>query len=322
MNSKTGLVRNLTAVLATMAFALSVSAADDPIEKVDADGKHFHWPYLLYVPAKLRANPTAIRTMLVIPNNTGTGDDDIGVHEKAARRLLGNMRQAIDPLGVVVLQPVFPRSKTEWKVYTQALDRDTLLTKEPEIRRLDQQLVAMIDHARGRLAKDGVTVDSRVLVFGFSASGMFANRFAFLQPERVKAAAIGSPGGWPMVPVAEERGKKLRYPIGIGDFNEATGESLNLKRLAEVPLFFFMGDKDANDSVIFRDSYDKEDEVLIAELFGKTPVERWPAAERLYRGVLPKATFKLYPGIEHKIAPDMMRDIMAFFAKQIETKSR
>lgn len=302
--------------------AASVSAAEDPIERVAPDGRQFRWPYLLYVPANLRGDPAAQRTMLVVPNNTGTGDDDIGVHEKAARRLLGNMRQAIDQMGVVVLVPVFPRSKTDWETYTQALDRDTILASEPQLRRLDRQLVAMIDHARDRLAGTGMTVDSKVLVFGFSAAGMFTNRFTFLQPGRVKAAAIGSPGGWPLAPVAEERGRKLRYPVGIGDFDVVAGQPIDLKRLAEVPLFFFMGEKDANDSVIFRDSYDKEDETLIAELFGKTPVQRWPAAERLYRSVLPKATFKLYPGVEHKVAPEMMKDVMAFFAKQIGTNPR
>lgn len=295
---------------------------DAAIVRVEPDGTTFHWPYLLYVPPQLRGDAASVRTMLVVPNNTGSLDDDLAIHEKAARRLLGNMRPAIEPIGVIVLLPVFPRSKTDWKTYTQALDRDTMLSTKPGLHRLDKQLVAMIDHARERLAKEGTTVDSRVLVFGFSASGMFANRFTFLHPERVKAAAIGSPGGWPMVPVAEERGRKLRYPIGVGDFETISGRPLDLKRLADVPLLVFMGEKDANDSVIFRDSYDEEDERLIAELFGKTPVERWPAAERLYRGVLPKATFRLYPGVEHKIAPEMMKDIVGFFARNADGPRR
>jgi dienelactone hydrolase len=274
---------------------------------------------LLHVPSQLRASDrSAVHTILVLPNNTGTGDNDPAVHEKAARRLMGNVRPSADQMGMVLLLPIFPRPKTEWRTYTHALDRDTLRSGKPELKRLDRQLVAMIDHARRRLATEGMTIDPRVLVFGFSASGMFTNRFTFLHPERVKAAAIGSPGGWPIAPVAEERGKKLRYPIGVGDFEEVNGQPLDITRLAEVPLFLFMGDKDGNDSVVFRDSYDDEDEKLVLELFGKTPVERWPAAERLYRGVLPKAKFKLYPGVEHKITPEMHKDVLAFFQQHIK----
>ena len=156
-----------------------------------------------------------------------------------------------------------------------------------------------------------------MLLFGFSASGMFVNRFAFLHPGRVRAAAVGSPGGWPLAPVAKVKDRELRYPIGVADFEAVTGKPLDTKALARVPLFVFMGDRDTNDSVVFRDSYDEPDEKLIADLFGKTPVERWPAAERLYKEVLPQATFKLYPGAAHRITPEMAADVRAFFERHL-----
>ena len=155
-------------------------------------------------------------------------------------------------------------------------------------------------------------------VFGFSASGMFANRFAFLHPERVRAAVVGSPGGWPLAPVAKVKDKELRYPIGVDDWETVAGTPFNLKALARVPLLVFMGDQDTIDSVVFRDSYDEPDEKLIAELFGKTPVERWPAAERLYQEALPLATFKLYPGAAHRITKEMAADVQAFFEKHLK----
>ncbi|HML49272.1 MAG TPA: hypothetical protein PKE04_21240, partial [Clostridia bacterium] len=51
-----------------------------------------------------------------------------------------------------------------------------------------------------------------------------ANRFALLHPDRVRAAAIGSPGGWPVAPVAQAEGNDLPYPIGIADVAQLTGE--------------------------------------------------------------------------------------------------
>ena len=69
--------------------------------------------------------------------------------------------------------------------------------------------------------------------------------------------------------------------------------------------------------VPIRDSYEAEDERLIGELFGKTPVDRWPAAERLYKDALPRATFKLYPGAAHRITPEMAADVRAFFDEHL-----
>jgi dienelactone hydrolase len=290
-----------------------------PVERVDAaPDRGFHWAYYLYVPAALHGDKRqAARTFLVLPNNTGKPDDDPAAHDRHAKRFTEGMRPWADRLGVVVLQPVFPRPQKDWRLYTQALDRDTLLTKKPGLERLDRQLVAMIDHAAARLAAENMPTDRKVLVFGFSASGMFANRFTFLHPDRVKAAAIGSPGGWPLAPAAEVHGKPLRYPVGTADWEAVTGAPLDLKALAVVPIFFIMGDQDANDSVIFRDSYEEEDEKRIGELFGTTPVARWPAAERLYRPALPLATFKLYPGVAHRLTNEMREDVLAFFQKYL-----
>jgi dienelactone hydrolase len=213
------------------------------------------------------------------------------------------------------LMPVFPRPKTDWRIYTQALDRDSMITDKVEYRRLDLQLIAMIDDARARLAEQGIKFDKRVLLNGFSAQGMFANRFAFLHPDRVKAAAIGSPGGWPIVPVARFKDRTLRYPIGISDFRQVSGKKIDLRKLRKVPLFIFVGDKDDNDSVIFDDSYDQEDRELILPMFGKTPVERWEFVKSFYHEAKLNAEFKLYPGVAHTVTPAMRDDIRAFLLR-------
>jgi dienelactone hydrolase len=212
--------------------------------------------------------------------------------------------------------PVFPRPESDWRIYTQALDRDSMFTDKKEYRRLDLQLVAMVDHARQQLdKKHGLKFDRRVLLNGFSAQGMFVNRFTFLHPDRVKAAAIGSPGGWPIAPVEKYEGKDLRYPIGIADFKKVTGKKLDLKALRKVPLFVFVGDSDDNDSVPFDDSYDQEDRDLINPLLGKTPVSRWPISEKLYKQAGLNAEFKLYPGVKHTVNEQMRNDIRAFLLK-------
>jgi dienelactone hydrolase len=285
------------------------------IEARPADG--FSYPYYLYVPAAFRDAKTSgeTRTLLVIPNNTGKNNDDLSVHDDDAKRRITQNSTFGARMGVAILMPVFPRPEKDWKIYTQALDRDTMTTDRPEYRRLDLQLIRMIDDARRRLAKDGMKFDERVLITGFSASGMFSNRFVFLHPKLVKAAAIGSPGGWAISPADKFKEKTLRYPIGTGDFKTISGKKFDLKNVRKVPMMFFLGDQDDNDSVVFADSYDEEDKNLIFELFGKTPVERWEISQKLYRENGLQAEFKLYPNVKHTINKEMLGDLLAFFSK-------
>jgi len=303
-------------ILSFAAFAQSPSPSPD-VRKIDADpSRGFSYPYYLYVPGK--SDAAVSRHILVLPNNTGSLDDDLSVHEANVKRRIAQVPTAFGNLNAPALMPVFPRPKTDWKIYTHALDRDSLMTEKKEYARFDEQLIAMIDDARRRLADEKIDVDKRVLIYGFSAAGMFSNRFAFLHPDRVLAAAVGSPGGWPIAPSAELDGKKLRYPIGIGDVKTIAGKKIDTKKLRDVRFLVFLGDKDENDSVVFGDSYEPEDKDLVFALFGKTPVERWEKSKKLYSDAKLNAEFKLYPGLGHTVTPAIIGDVNTFFASAVK----
>lgn len=314
---RTALVLSALVLAAVPAAGQAVPAPDTlpPVVRVAADSaRGFRWAYYLYVPPALRADSARgrARTILVMPNNTGKLDDDPAVHERYVRELLPHFRRTAGRLGVVMLMPAFPRPASSDNLYTHALDRDAMLAKEPGLRRLDLQLLAMIDDARSKLAAEGIRAEERVLMHGHSAAGMFVNRFVLLHPERVKAAVIGAPGGWPTLPVAAHGGRPLRYPVGVADLGTLAGRPFDLRRAREVPLYFFLGADDTNDSVPYDDSYDPEDRALVMELFGPTPAARWPRAAEIVRAELPRATFHTYPGVGHEINQAMWADIWAF----------
>jgi pimeloyl-ACP methyl ester carboxylesterase len=285
------------------------------------EGTEFHWPYYLYVSdgATRRGESAETVHILVLPNNTMTTDDDLSVHERFALATVLLGRVAFGDLETAILVPVFPRPEYNWRIYTHALDRDVLETDGPELGRLDLQLEAMIDDAADRLSQKGWRVDRQVVMWGFSASGMFANRFAVLHPERVRAAVVQSPGGWPIAPVETWAGECLRYPIGVCDLRALVGRDFDLKSYTQVPHLFLLGDRDDNDSVPYDDGYEDEDEVLILNLFGPTPVERWPVAEQIYESVGANAEFRLCPGVGHR--PAALGDAAAFLREALQTDS-
>ena len=87
--------------------------------------------------------------------------------------------------------------------------------------------------------------------------------------------------------------------------------------MAWVPLFLFMGSEDTNDSVLYRDSYDQEDQDLIFDLFGKTLIERWPVTVAIYKENLPAAVLKLYPNVAHSVTSEIWNDVAAFFSQHL-----
>jgi hypothetical protein len=284
--------------------------------------KGFYWAYYLYVPNSLVSAKENKKTYLLVePNNTGYTSDNQEVHDTSARIIAEEKTSFLaKDLGVPLLVPTFPRPKEDWNIYTHALDRDTLLTKKEELERLDLQLISMIDDAKERLSQKGIILEDKILMTGFSASGMFVNRFIVLHPEKVKAAAIGSPGGWPIVPVGEWNGAQLRYPIGISDLEQLVGKGFNAGSFQSVKLYFYLGDLDTNDSVPYQDGYTQRDKNLIFQTFGDTPVKRWPIAEEIYKFIGASSRFVLYSGVGHNTTVKIVEDVKTFFLNNLEAQ--
>ncbi|MBN2051515.1 MAG: hypothetical protein JW760_13775 [Spirochaetales bacterium] len=281
---------------------------DAQILRFDADPDGgFHWPYYLYLPESTQAVGESGESiyLLVFPNNTGEPADDLTVHDRAAREKIEQFWDIPAHLGTPLLVPVFPRP---FDLYVHALDRATLRADIPELMRIDLQLIAMMEDAADRLRRQGWKVNDQALIMGFSASGMFANRFTLLHPDRILAAAIGSPGGWPIAPWTHWRGNVLDYPLGINDFEELTGEPFDVESFKAIKQLFYLGDQDDNDAV------DQDNLAYLSGLFGSLPIERWPYSEEMFLSMNPETEFYIDPGVGHSISSKMWRYQIQFFA--------
>jgi hypothetical protein len=289
------------------------------IEIPAAPDKGFHFPYLLFIPTSAAAKPYAY--LLVEPNNTGKVSDDIEVHRNAAIELardssVGNF--VARKLGVPLLVPIFPRPSSADRLYTHSLDRDTILVADRPLKRLDLQLLAMIADARPRLATMGHPVNTKVLMNGFSASGLFANRFTFLHPREVAAAAYGGVNCFIMLPVAELKKQALNFPLGLADFAKLTGEPFDRAAYQTIPQFAYMGADDRNDAVVHEDAYSPEERALVFTLLAENMPERWKAVQAVYENEKLPVQFKTYPGIGHGTDGKINTEVAEFFRAAIE----
>ena len=294
-------INGLLAIQDAVIWPCDVDAAR--VTEYPADPAHgYAWPYLL----SRAARPS--HKLLVVPVNTGLETDRVELLRSSARCDVAWWRSFADQMGADLLVPMLPRPKMaqpDAHMYIHALSRDALLAKPVALARADRQLLAMIDSTSHR--------GERVWLVGFSAAAMFVNRFTILHPERVRAVASISPGGWPIAPVATERGERLTYPVGIADLPQID-RPVDLTQLRKVPQLFLIGANDTNDSMPYRDSHSEADAEIVNRLFGTTPVARWPAAQRIYEAARLDAKFTVYPDTGHEVTRKMMDDIAAKFA--------
>jgi hypothetical protein len=289
--------------------------ADDDIPVITAaPDKGFNYPYILRIPPGISRTTNLV--LVVEPNNTGTASDDFDVHLEAAKKqakhsigsfVAGKLQQPL-------LIPVFPRSRTEWQIYTHALDRDVMMLPKGPMQRLDLQLLAMVDDARERLTQQGYTIDKKIMLNGFSASGNFVNRFALLHPERVLAVAAGGVNGLLMLPLQQLAGVDLLYPLGLKDYENITGSPFNIESWRKVSQFIYMGAEDDNDAVLFDDAYSESERDVIFEVIGKQILpDRWAKCRAVYESQDAAVAFKTYPGIGHATDRDICYEILSFF---------
>jgi len=313
----------LIAFFSLITLASCSRGTDKHLIEVNADSrKGFNFPYLLYIPETISDKEEL--KLIVEPNNSGFANDKLSEHLEKARRTAsidfyaGNYISR--KLGYPLLVPVFPRPESEWKIYTHALDRDAILQKDNPLKRLDLQLIRMMEDARDTLQKLGYPTAERVLMTGFSASGTFVNRFSLIHPDRVFALAAGGLNGLLMLPVKEIKGQQLDYPLGINDFTELFSSTFDSATFKKIPQFLFMGRLDDNDAVLFDDGYGPDERETVFRTTGeKMQPDRWNSCRDIYLAANINATIVSYDSLGHENPERVKKDILSFFVSAIES---
>ena len=311
---------------ALLVALLSFAHADEDqkfrVEVVAANPEAgFNFPYVIRTPNTTLAGD---RLFLIVESNNTGSDDDYQNHIDAVISNVGSSgigATVASELEVPLLIPVFPRSKREWRLYTHALDRDTMLLSNDPRQRPDLQLIAMVEDARSRLGKIGIVLHEKFALVGFSASGTFSNRFAFMHPDKLLAVVSGAVNAFPMLPVADINGTRLDYPLGIADIEEITGEKFKKDAWKAVPQMIFMGALDDNDAIRFDDAYSSEERQTIFECVGEEMDLRWARSQEIYLAQQPNASLTTYGQVGHWTDGRINGDIVNFIAVSMRRAS-
>ena len=318
-------------------FCINLAYTKTIVVKANPE-KGFHFPYLL------KTSKKTVNANYIVVESNNTGDS------KTIKKMLGKAKKSLEwsfgpdvakKLNYPFLMPVFPMAtkevekvltdKNKWKYYFPQLDSDVLKIDLDKYKRIDLQLIAMIDDARERLLKENnQNINEKVIMVGFSSSSLFSARFTFLHPDRVSVAIGGGIGGLLPVPADKINGIEAIYPIGTYDFEKITGKNFDLEEFKKTPQFYYQGTKDKS-SPFRRGAEDLTDEEyeIVKKLFVdglpfedkpvslKVSTAMWKNSQKYINQIVDNVKFESPNNLDHNITPEMTSKSVKFIKENL-----
>ncbi|ERH01482.1 MAG: hypothetical protein J07HN6_01034, partial [Halonotius sp. J07HN6] len=291
---------------------------------IEADrNKGFNYPYILYKPPTKENYKRPIFVQTLNADNVQNREELTAQIKSTVENYLYYPKELLFP-GIVA---GFPRTPKDGPDIVQALsleaDVGEVATEEfPEesLKRVDRQLVNMIDDAKARLSNENYPISDQVHINGYSSGATFASRFSFLHPNLVSTVTKGGDGAAPL-PISEYNGTTLPYPLGTADYEKITGREFDREEWASIDLFFFNGGDNQpspeDGSSYYRYSSRYYDKVL--DVFGENKItERHPVTKSVYNEYKENAKFRVYEGVGHTTTPEISEDILSFHRENWE----
>ena len=225
-----------------------------------------------------------------------------------------------------ILYPLIPRYfdlNLNEEIYVNMLSSNTFLATNPRFFHIDSQIICMVKDAMQRLLQNQITVDEKIIAYGFSGSGKAVDRFALLHSNLLKLVVAGGLAGTLILPYKSFHGEKLLYPVGIGNLQS---QAIDLESFRRLKQFYYHGEKDGIDAFCsdsnievvphFKGIITSKELTQLYSYVGKDVATRWAVCQKIYQKYCYQAFFETYPDGTHSpaIAKEKIRDL---FEKEI-----
>ena len=217
----------------------------------------FNFPFKIVIPKKLNDSPELVYACN-LPRDMSDSCSSFDELIQYAKNDFGS----IDPMlihlclenGYPMIIPAIPRFKdfrpnflgsdcfkNDFKKLESSIFKDNLYLYE----NLADQHKAIMEYTIKYLNANGINIDNKVIISGYSEGAKFASHFALLHPEIIKAVIAGGTGGAISMPVSNIGDYQFTYPMGIADIS-----NFDFASFKNISFFYYMGDIDTSDSAI------------------------------------------------------------------------
>ena len=204
-------------------------------------GDNFNIPYILAVPSNIKEmlineNQNYKPNIVMETNNLETSSSMELINNGLFT--INNLVRNIKDNNATVLVPIIP-SPSKDSPYYQQLSKECLeLDKKNPFYRIDEQVKNIINKVKNDVKNNyGVSLNDKIFLNGYSSSGVFAERFALIQPEIVDSVCIGGASGSIPLPSTV-----LDYPLGIRNYKELTGKDFNIDAYSKIKFNYYVGE--------------------------------------------------------------------------------
>ena len=200
----------------------------------------YHIPYILVLPSKMDES-----SFLSVEVNNLEVDDENELLKNGlitARDFVKKLKGFNAP----VLIPILP-SVLNGIPYYQQLSKECFdINKDKFYYRIDLQVLNIINEVKERVSSQ-VEIQEKIFLNGYSASGVFAQRFALLHPEIIETVCIGGASGSIPMPTSQ-----LDYPLGIKDYEDLIGKTFDIENYRKIKFRYYVGEFEEKRKAVVR----------------------------------------------------------------------
>ncbi len=189
-------------------------------------------------------------------------------------------------LNCPVVIPIIERCDNDYQgeFYTQMLGKNVVKQKFGKFANLSKQVVNMVNFVKGEYQKKCVVMQEKNGLLGFSASGVFASRMMFAEPESFDTCISICSNAVQPLPVNKITKKhflskeeiSLPYPLGTADYEELFGKKFDIDAYSNAKQLYIVGKDEPNSDydIAKKDRlHDKETQDLYMRVYGDCGIQ-------------------------------------------------
>lgn len=296
------------------------------INTITEDGSMF--PYILLLPQSIGENSEIIVDTLNT-HDTEKTSDRVGVFAEGCDTINSYIKTNVD---IPMLYVFVPKENISNEPYYQQLSRECFTSNDRKYDRCDLLVKSSIQDAQRKISNiSGKEISDKVVLKGYSTSGIFAQRFAMIHPEIISKAIIGASTGSIPIPTDD-----LNYPLGIKDFEKLFGKKFDEESYKKIEFAYYVGELEAKEQSKRKDENGKavpmHDMSYLSEsipidiakkhrsMFGVNLDDRFKNTVRWYQENGYKIISKIYKDADHrtfgknyKYDRNYLKDLVSFY---------
>jgi len=317
-NKINGFYRLFTVLLVIVMNGLSQGDDTDYTDNAGTIIRHeanqnTRYTWFSYVPINLEMDEPAY---ILIGNLQYPGVCDANVRASYVRSEVQEEIPWSEKYRFVLLHPAIPYNcNIKWDPWVRHFPK-YVFTNSPNSKfyRPDLRVNAMIDALNYQLSSAGYNIQPKIFLIGFSVGGHFSNRYALIQPARVKAFTAGGLSGKLTLPENKHEGIPMKWDMGISNYKSLVGKPFRRDLFKQIPMFIFTGEKDFDNYWLWSGCYNgwAPDHCHWLEVWGKDIPTALRNQSNFLNDLGYKITFKIYPDVGHVYNDQMRTDEFEF----------